>query len=393
MKKYLCPKYFLLGICLGFLLCSSLGYWVSKKARLHHFSRFFDAIDPEALYYPTASELLGTVRHDVSHDKILVLIGGSSITRGTGQDPNELWSLELQSRLGNKFKVINYATNAASLSSYGGVVFRMLRNEYPKLIFVAAVSQFNPGSNINGLEPYDYLFWDAYYKNLFNPYAQEAQLIKKIRKNDLKTAKGMELHIANFLDSFFYFKDLWNWISYHFIFTVWSAYNFSTPFKPRHDYYEKPIDPKYKKILLEVYRDKEHLQIYTKLIKSIETKVVLNKQHQPLQVNSSVILNSLDQYRNIFQSQDRAKILCIQTAYNPYAFSLLSNDIKKIYWFYTDQSRFLMESLGYSVLNVGKDYADNDFLDLTHFTASGGQKLAIETAAVVMRLAKKNKYL
>ena len=143
MTTYLRPKYFLGGFVLGFVICCAAGYVISSKARLNHFSRFYLAIEPQTLYYPTASELLQTVRHKVPKDKILVLVGGSSIFRGAGQDPNEIWTDNLQQLLGDKFKVLNYATDGASFSSYGGVVFRMLREEYPKLIFVAAAYQFN----------------------------------------------------------------------------------------------------------------------------------------------------------------------------------------------------------------------------------------------------------
>src|SRR5262245_23735042 len=118
IRKFLLPRSFIVGLILGFLGCCTAGYMISKHARFYHFTRFFTAIQPAAyLYYPTPEELLLTARHIVSPDKILVLIGGNSVFRGTGQNPDELWSMELQKLLGNQFKVLNYAMDGATTNS------------------------------------------------------------------------------------------------------------------------------------------------------------------------------------------------------------------------------------------------------------------------------------
>ncbi len=393
MLGYLRPKYFFLGFFLGFILCCVSGYVVSTKARFHHFSRFFRAIDPQALYYPTASELLVTARHDVRPEQILVLIGGSSVFKGDGQDPDELWSDELQKLLGNKFKVLNYAADSASFSSYGGVAFRMLRKEHPKIIFVAAAYRFDSEGGMDGTEPYQYLFWDAYYKKLFQPDKKEAELIKHMIKKQIKTTAGAEMHIFCFLDSFFYFKNLWNGVTYRLFSTAWSEHLFQNPLRPRRVYHDEPLAPDYKKLVIKTYNhDEEYFKKYVELIKVIATGLVVDLSKAPLQIREETVHNAREGYDQVFQPADRSKILMVQTAYNTFIIAATAPPVQKAYWFANDQSALLLKALGYHALNVGKDFIRSDFTDFGHLTGSGGKKLAVQVAKKVKYIAKLNGY-
>jgi len=393
MSEHLRPKYFLIGVFVGFIICCITGYYVSTQARLYHFTRFFPAITPEALFYPTASQLLQTARHEVKRDKILVLIGGSSIFRGTGQDPDKLWSNELQKILGDKFKVLNYATNGASLSSYGGVAFRMLKKEYPKIIFVATAYQFDAQGYIDGLDPYKYLFWDAYYKNLFQSDKDEMKIINHLKIAQLKTFSGAEQHISAFLNSFFYFKDLWNWVSYRFFFTTWSDSEFRTPFQAKYLYHDEPTPSDYMEILLKTNRDSEHVKTFRKFIKDSMTNVFVDLSQKPLQIVPSIVAWGTKGYNDLFQPGDRAKILLVQPTYNIDIINSVPKKFQTAYWFYTKQSDLMLKSLGYHVVEVGRDFNGNDYLDLSHFTASGGEKMAKQVAREVKHIAELSGYL
>lgn len=392
MTQYLRPKCFLLGIALGFTICCLAGYFVSTKARLHHFSRFFYSIEPQMFYYPTASELLVTARHEVNQNQILVLLGGSSIFRGVGQNPDELWSDELQRQLGDKFKVLNYATDAASFSSFGGAVFRMLRKEYPKIIFVAAAYQFNSEGGMDGLDPYRYFFWDAYYKKLFQPDKKEAAIIKRMQKEQIRTVKGAEEHILSVLDSRFYFRNLWNWVSYRLMFTAWSDYAWKRPFRARRTYHDQPTPKEYMKVLVDLQHNPETIKKQTDFIKQIVTNVLVNPLKSPLQIAEPVISGGYQGYDEVYQPEDRSKILMVQTTYNTNIIASLPKRYQKGYWFITSESHKMIESLGYHVLDIGKKFSPDDYIDLSHFQASGGKKLAIEVAKKVREIAKHNNY-
>jgi hypothetical protein len=392
MTKIFYPKYFLFGILLGFMLCCFTGYFVSNKPMFENFKRFFLPIEPQTLYYPTARELLTTARNEVSKDKILVLLGGSSIFRGAGQDANELWSDQLQRLLGDKYKVINYATDGASFSSFGGVVYRMLRKEYPKIIFVIATYPFNSQGEMDGLDPYSYLFWDAYYKRLFEPDIKETELINQLRKRQIKTAAGIEQHVMNYLDSLFYFRDLWNWVGYHLIFTTWNEFEFQKPFRPRHVYQDDPVSPAYKKVLAEANKDQEHLQQGLKAVDYIVSNYIEDLSKENPQVKETVKIAGHQAYNDIFQPGDRAKILCVQTTYNSSIIKASSKNIQKGYLAMFNQAHVMMQSLGYTVIDVGNDFTVEDYYDFSHFTGSGGKKMAKMVAKKIEAMSVLNKY-
>lgn len=384
------PKTFFLGIVIGFAICCCTGYLVSKGARLSHFTRFFLAIQPQMYYYPTVNELVETARHDVSHDKILVLLGGSSVFRGAGQDPNELWSDELQRILGDKFKILNYASDSASPFSFGGVLFRILKKEYKKIIFVAAASPLDPQGGIEGSEPYTYLFWEAYYKKMFQPADKEKILINKLKNQQIKTAKGLEEHLMCYLDSLFYFKNLWNWISYRFFFTVWNENSVSQAFKARRKFHDVSMDPSYKKTLAKLLWE-QYSDGWVKVIKQrIRGSFVGNLER--LSINHTMVEAAAKSYDEVFLKEDRNNILFVQSLYNPKVIKLLPLNFQNAYLFLNKQSDALLRKLGYHAIEVGLDFSAEDYQDMSHLVATGGKKMAQQVAVEVQHIAKLNGY-
>lgn len=377
MKNFLRPRYFFLGILIGFISCCILGYIISQQARFQRFVRFFNDIGPVLNYYTTANELLVTARHEVSHNKILVLIGGSSIFRGEGQNPDELWSEKLQKLLGEKFKVLNYASNGAGFPSFGGVAFRMLREEYPKIIFISTCSLIEENNfKIDGGELYGYLFWDAYYKKLFHSNKVEQQKITQLRKSQIKTAQGAEQHLLSFLDSLFYFRNLWNWVGYRAFFTVWNRNVNVTPFKPKRFYHEEQIDQK--KLAAETALNQERFKAEVKRIA---------EKFPKLKDLSPVVLS----YDEAFESSYRRNILAVLITYNPKHVSVLPQKDQNEYKLVLNATESLLATQGYNVMRI-KSLKAEDYIDFEHFLASGGFKTAEQVAEKVKAIAKMNGY-
>lgn len=369
-------SYFFIGIFIGIFICSLAGYCISKKARFHQFNRFFYAIDPETNYYPTPDELLITASRKVAKNQTLVLIGGSSVFRGVGQNGFELWSKDLQKILGDNFKVINYANNSASFPSFAGVVFRTLVEQYPRIIFVSTCS--NNNGPMDGVQVYKYFFWDAYYKNLFHPSNLELKKIKKLRNDELQNEGDVELHLSAFLNSIFYFKNLWNWFSYHFCFTVWNNIVSHSAFKPRKYFKDEILD--FKKIYSKYKKDTTAFKNVTEML----SKAYLN-------IND----NTADNYYNnaqLFDDKYRSQILCVMSEINPRYLSGLTRDSRKKYETDLKQGYHILKSLGYNVIYLQK-ISENDFGDLLHLLSSGGKKIANQIASEVQLIAKKNQFL
>lgn len=385
--KWFYPKYFVSGIFIGFLLCCIAGFIVSKSARFSHFNRFFRIIQPESHFYPTISELIATVRHEMDTNKILILVGGSSIMRGVGQNPGELWTKQLQMFLGDRFKVVNFAANGAGASSFAGVAFRVLVEEYNKIIYVSDCPSFGQGS-VDGVNPYTYIFWDAYYKNLFHPDKAEKKIIAQIKKNEIKDQKeGLELHLMSYLDSIFYFKDFWNWVSYRLVFTVWNNFSYATPFKPRLRYIEDVLDLKKIKIQNENARFQEEVD---HINNTVDGLVDLSKN--PPQYREDVLIRVRTSFDEGFTLRYRSKILCIIPSDNPKHLSHISTKLQQASKYVNQQMRDLLTALNYHAIEIGQDFLPEDFYDGRHLSASGGNKVAKKVAKEVENIAAINGY-
>lgn len=380
MKNFLKPRYFFLGIILGFFICCCMGYIVSSKARFVHFSRFFSYISPTLAYYPTANELLVTARHDVGRDKILVLIGGSSIFRGEGQNPDELWSDRLQNILGDQFKVLNFAFNGASLSSFGAVAYRILSEEYPKIIFVSTCS-WGEEVNIDGGNTYGYLFWDAYYKKLFHAHTEEKKIINQLRKSQLRTADGIELHILSYLDSLFYFRNLWNWVGYRLIFTVWNRNVAMTAYKPRRLYLDDVADIKTQ--VANVNKDDATFKLN---IGKLTGAFVARADVSSMSLRDDIAYSIRSAYQGIFRPRYRKNTLCVLSTFNPKYISALPVMDQKSHEIVLKDTKNIIESFGYNAIIV-RDVTPEDYYDMQHFVAAGGYKIAAQVASRIKSIA------
>jgi hypothetical protein len=386
MKRFLQPKYFLIGIIMGFVISSIGGYIVSKHMRYHHFVRFTSYIGPTLDYFPTASELLMTAKHEVSSDKILVLIGGNSILRGEGQNDNEIWTKELQNILGNQFKVLNYGFNGAHFSSFGGAAFRMLSEIYPKIIFVSTCTFADEAHEIDGGNLYGYLFWDAYYKNLFHPDKNEKQKIVQLRRKQMSTKEGIELHFMSYLDSLFYFRNLWNWMGYQLIFTVYNKNVYPTIFKARRSFQDDVVDNETlaESVRKDTKRFKDENDVIIKM--AFNNWVGSSGHYVPEKEND--IRQTFD---NVFESRYRSKILCVLSTYNPRNLSVLPQSEKEAYKNIISDTRSILLKLGYQAIQT-QNMTPVDYIDFMHYVRSGGNKIAKEVAPIVKNIAETNNY-
>src|SRR5215204_5325324 len=77
------------------LLC--LAGWLSTtRNQFEHFQRFHLYINPQTLFYPTASQVVMLAKDAIPKDRVGVIVGGSSVVWGAGQSEAELWTRHLQ---------------------------------------------------------------------------------------------------------------------------------------------------------------------------------------------------------------------------------------------------------------------------------------------------------
>lgn len=366
---------FFLGIVLGFGGCMIAGRAVSQRLMFHDFVRFFQSIQPQHYFYPTASQLAAHVRVTVPPGKTPVLVGGASYFRGTGQNRGELWSVELQRLLGDRYVVINFAIDQAEITSFAAVIFKILAHEYPDLIYIA---NGNPvaGFPADGGEIYRYLFWDAYYKGLLPEAVLAGDNIRALARDQRRERNGLELHLGKWLDSHAYACDLWTWIGYDHFFTVWSDAHAHSPFRARRfdgdgDY------PNYAKDQLGVRADTKYAQHSERHGREMSHAGFAAGADGQWRVDPAAWNGWAKEWREMFVAELRPRCFVVFLRGNPYFAQALTDDERQRLELQFQLGRENLERVGYRVVQLrAEDFTADDFLDGGHLMPSGGNKVA-----------------
>src|SRR3954464_9060059 len=133
-KSKLHAGLYFVGVLVGFGACVFAGHELSGTTRFDNYVRMFVPIQPQMQYYPSPFQLVNTAAKLYVPGTTLVIVGGSSIFRGTGQNASDLWSKKLQSELGDGYTVVNFSIDQQSMESFGAVAFRILRQKFDKVV-------------------------------------------------------------------------------------------------------------------------------------------------------------------------------------------------------------------------------------------------------------------
>ncbi len=376
---------FFLGIMLGFGACVMAGRSVSRRPMLENFTRFFGPIQLQQQFYATPSQLVAHIRHTVPRDRTLVLVGGASYFRGTGQNPGELWTLELQRQLGSRYAVVNFAADRARLTSFAAVVFAILAREYPSMLYVADGSAHSTPA-ADGDEDYRYFFWDAYYKGLLPPSVAGATEIARLRQRQLRDDAGRELHLGKWIDHLAYACDLWTWIGYQHVFTVWTDARRDAPFAPRrlvreHDEANLAI------MQANTRRDAAYARHNEAFARAASKERFMRTTDGAWVPDEAAWARFQQELDLLFPAELRARILVVLLRGNPFFMQALSAEEHRRTETIYRLGQQAYEAQGYRVVPLGKEELEpDDFLDGGHLMASGGDKVARAVARRIHEL-------
>jgi hypothetical protein len=369
------PWPLLAGVALGFGLCSVAGRIASERNMFEHFVRFYHPIGPSSYFYPTASELVSHVRRTVPRSKYLVLIGGASYMRGTGQNPQEVWSLELQRLLGDDYAVVNYANDAAAVTAFASVAFQALSREYPRIAYVA---NGNPVvvDHVAGGDVYEYVFWDAYYKGMIPLPSPWSDQVRELAKSELKDPAGKELHLGKWADQFTYACDLWTYVGYKYFFTVWTDDTAGSVTRARR-LYPEGSNPDLAKTQLARRQDVDYNRKYEGLNKDYSTKGFIRNKEGNWELDPSAFELISQLSRSMFPDELKSKCFLVFLPSNPYFMRSFNADDLQHLSIVFRQGQEAFERAGYRVVRLHDGvFSADDFLDAGHFMASGGRKVA-----------------
>jgi len=224
IKGLVKPRWLFAGAAVGFLLCCILGRAASRHDFYKNFVRFNPFLNAAGDYYPTIDQMRQIAFAQCPRDKILVIVGGDSIFHGCGQPDDKLWTKTLQRDLGDRYRVINFAFPGSPPPGPGIMAAQSLLQSYPKVIFCCNIM----ATDLQQLPEdrwYRYLFWDAYYKGraAISPARLAAAYATMHDRDRDKADASVKARASTQFDSWFYFRDLWDFVGYRWCFTIWNG--------------------------------------------------------------------------------------------------------------------------------------------------------------------------
>jgi hypothetical protein len=404
--KLIAPRLLILGVLVSFVGCCLAGFVVSRQNHFKEFHRFHALIGPESLYYPTVCQVRALAQSRLDPEKIVVLVGGSSVLHGTGQTRDEVWTERLQRQLGDRYQVLNLALRRGRSTELGAVMAEVLACDYPKLLLITDTFPAEMYPDPDGFF-HKYLFWDAYYKGLLLPDAAReerlAELIPEAEQRERTLGKEeagkigvpadtqRELRTAKILDAALYFSDLWNTLAYTHGHTLWTSMTRDRFLQPRCRFDDPdrgagPLECRYPRDWNKCLVDKLRGVLKGTCVR--DDAGTLAVAHAP-EYWSGFERSAATS----FPSPTRARTLFVVLSNSPYYVRQLNPDEQTCYSDLRRTTVQHLQSLQFSALEFGADCTPADFGDYGHLAASGGAKLADVVAPQVRALAQRLGYI
>jgi hypothetical protein len=360
---------FLLGLLLSLSAASLSGLLVTRKNTFHDFVRFHLAIAPESLYYPTARQIAALVDERYDPNKVMVLIGGSSVLRGVSQPTAKVWTLSLQNELGPKYIVLNLAINGGAAPGAASYMTEMLIKSGRKAIFV---SDMMPGTfDPESVNPYyRYLFFEAQARGYLIPSGPRSTYLQSVMDDDRRS-----LQIRAVANRALNFEELWNYLGYCCVFTVYSPL-MSRPWSGRQNALDPEVPPSNFK--------------FQELPKDVDTQMFAITRGY-----SNLVVDQEEQRRGLriaFPEAIRRQIIILSTGQAPfYAARLTKEEHRNLDKYYTDWEHALNEE-GIATAFFDRMLSDKDHYDRVHLNETGGATLAKLIAPFIQNKAKELGY-
>ena len=313
-------------------------------------------------------------KENLDSNKTLVIVGGNSIALGRGQGA-DLWTETLQRKLGPTYKVLNFAQPGMPAFSGPYITFLILYEKYKKLCYVAVTNDLRLEAPDVTFKGYPY-WWDAYYKRLLpNLWRLDMMMNENHESDKSNDSESLEeKKLGAFLDSIFYFEDLWTTIGYKSFFTVWTKPTAKTFTKPREDYvdFDEPpvtVDRRFKNLDLQW----EHQQA-TMYFKDFLER---DRSTQESKFSKQYLKWFERAARDTLPEAARSRILLLRVRENLAVVKrVLSEDELDTWDRAADINQKIWNKTGCHALDLGRDYEPENYLDGCHLSGSGGAKLA-----------------
>jgi hypothetical protein len=377
------PRLFFIGIAIGLFICVVAGRFCASRNIYSNFHRFHKYISPASLFYPTVSQMRAIVNRAATPTQIVVIAGGNSIFNGIGQTEQKLWTENLQNRLGDRYKVFNFALPSADPFELGYWAAESLLKENRKVIYITTCFPGQPSSPV-GSPTYSYSYWDAKEKSLLLRNTDREQAAEGCAKGFLEKEKVKwdELKIRAKLDSLLYFEDLWTTVAYKSFFSVWTGLTAQSPWVSRKSYHDINTEP----ILAP---DRFHTKEQLKGVLEYNQTLFVEKSIKPA---PDFWRSFGHQVRCTVPSGLRKNCLVTLSAHAPAILAQMSEIRKKQEHEGFVLSETAWRAAGFNCTDFEGKLNSADYLDGRHLLAGGGNKLAELVAPQVKQIARSLNY-
>jgi len=395
--QYLVPWPFFSGIVLGVLICAVLGHRAGQEDIFRDRSRFLFKISPEGYVYPTVENLCQYVRGKAPRDKILVLVGGSSVPLGVGQPNSALWTELLQERLGDAFKVVNLGFRAAKYTSVLLPVAEALSGEYRKMILVSdTIPEDNPGwlqfNETSYSYPYDYVVWQSWIGGDLSPNgARKGELLASLTSPKEKIRNhSAEEAIHAVMERLTASSNLWNLVGYRHVFTIYSGLlRPHTPFwTPRRLIPDDEM--KYEELEPVPDRFEKDMAGGLAMLRGlyVDHAVPDGGAYSFRPVPSIERLSS-----RVPDAGLRGRMLFLVTSKSAYFVDQLTPEERRRYDFAISEWVKTLGRAGYRSMSLGLDYKAEDYVDISHFSEKAAPKMADDVMRGILEIAGQHGWL
>jgi hypothetical protein len=372
---------FLLAIPVGFALAVLLGRDATTSAKPDKFVRFHQRLSPESLFYPTFATMENLALTRWSTGQTLVIVAGNSILNGVGQKESELWSLRLQEELGSRFAVVNLSFRGALPCEAGTLVAEALIKRGLPVVLISNTAPGTVGRVAGG--PYGYLYYEAFARDRLLPHpARVADLAQwEAAAPAAVRERQAELRRAAALDARFHFQSLWHHVGYRYAMSVWSEITRPQFWRAR----DRAIDddpgspPLANRFQTDFAAELAITRNFTAGLATADAAGRWQLAAPPAEVAGDLI-------DAMFPPAVRARTIMLLNQNAPHYRSRLTDGERARDELVFAAYEKIWRDRGVDCHAVGADFVDEDFLDRTHLSASGGRKLARLTADYVRQL-------
>ena len=366
---------FFAGVIIGLAVLSFAGSRVVSADWAANFVRFGEAIHPEANYFPTVRQMMQVVDAG-DPKKITVIVGGTSVRYGVGQQDALVWTHKLQEILGDRFRVINFAQRGGRANDFGNIAAEVLLKRKQPVIYVA------DGMLLQFSIDYDRSFFkpeiiEANTRGYLLPWPPREKLLE-LRITE-KPNQLQSTILGSILDRELNFVDLWNYASFEFVNLIWTARLPVHPEQPRSAYHLDDLPPE----AVEARRYKGNDD-------SAEIAICRSWIASDADSRWSRIIGLTDDTMPPELRHDTVAVINLRS---PHYLKQMSAQEQADFVLTAKHHRTELSRIGFSrAIISGIGYGENDYADGLHLSVSGGAKLADIVAPEIISLAHERGY-